>query len=56
MAQGSMTGIGFLGTGVIMKERASIRGLTTAAIGILAGVGLYSALTVVTIDFRFRIV
>jgi len=56
MAQGIMTGIGFLGAGVIMQERASIRGLTTAAsiwitaaIGILAGVGLYSALTVVTI-------
>lgn len=56
MAQGIMTGIGFLGAGVIMKERASIRGLTTAAsiwitaaIGILAGVGLYTVLTVVTI-------
>jgi putative Mg2+ transporter-C (MgtC) family protein len=51
-----MTGIGFLGAGVIMKEGASIRGLTTAAsiwitaaIGILAGVGFYSALTVVTV-------
>lgn len=30
MAQGIMTGIGFLGAGVIMKEGASIRGLTTA--------------------------
>ena len=56
MAQGIMTGIGFLGAGVIMKEGASIRGLTTAAsiwitaaIGILAGVGFYSALVVVTI-------
>lgn len=56
MAQGIMTGIGFLGAGVIMKEGASIRGLTTAAsiwitaaIGILAGVGFYSALTVVTV-------
>lgn len=56
MAQGIMTGIGFLGAGVIMKEGASIRGLTTAAsiwitaaIGILAGVGFYSALMVVTI-------
>ena len=51
-----MTGIGFLGAGVIMKEGASIRGLTTAAsnwitaaLGILAGVGFYSALTVVTV-------
>jgi len=56
MAQGIMTGIGFLGAGVIMKERASIRGLTTAAsiwitaaIGILAGIGFYSALIVATI-------
>lgn len=55
MAQGVMTGIGFLGAGVIMKEGLSVRGLTTAAsiwitaaIGILAGVGLYGALTVAT--------
>ena len=48
MAQGIMTGIGFLGAGVIMKEGVSIRGLTTAAsiwttaaIGILFGVGFY---------------
>lgn len=48
MAQGIMTGIGFLGAGVIVKEGLSVRGLTTAAsiwitaaIGILAGVGLY---------------
>jgi putative Mg2+ transporter-C (MgtC) family protein len=49
MAQGIMTGIGFLGAGVIMKDGLSVRGLTTAAsiwitsaIGILAGIGLYS--------------
>ncbi|MBI4206837.1 MAG: MgtC/SapB family protein [Betaproteobacteria bacterium] len=48
MAQGIMTGIGFLGAGVIMKEGLSVRGLTTAAsiwitaaIGILVGVGFY---------------
>ncbi|HET8801501.1 MAG TPA: MgtC/SapB family protein [Marinobacter sp.] len=48
MAQGIMTGIGFLGAGVIMKDGLSVRGLTTAAsiwitaaIGILAGVGFY---------------
>lgn len=48
MAQGIMTGIGFLGAGVILKAGFSVRGLTTAAsiwitaaIGILAGVGLY---------------
>lgn len=46
MAQGIMTGIGFLGAGVIFKEGLSVRGLTTAAsiwitaaIGILLGVG-----------------
>ena len=50
MAQGVMTGIGFLGAGVILREGLSVRGLTTAAsiwvtaaIGILAGVGFYSA-------------
>jgi putative Mg2+ transporter-C (MgtC) family protein len=48
MAQGIMTGIGFLGAGVIVKEGINVRGLTTAAsiwitagIGVLAGVGLY---------------
>jgi putative Mg2+ transporter-C (MgtC) family protein len=48
MAQGIMTGIGFLGAGVIIKEGLSVRGLTTAAsiwitsaIGILAGIGFY---------------
>jgi len=53
MAQGIMTGIGFLGAGVIMKEGLSICGLTTAAsiwitaaIGILAGVGFYSAVMI----------
>jgi len=49
MAQGIMTGIGFLGAGVIMKVGLSVRGLTTAAsiwttaaIGILVGVGWYA--------------
>ncbi len=48
VAQGIMTGIGFLGAGVIFKEGMTVRGLTTAAsiwitsaIGILMGVGLY---------------
>ena len=31
MAQGIMTGIGFLGAGVIFKEGFTVRGLTTAA-------------------------
>jgi len=50
MAQGIMTGIGFLGAGVIMRAGLNIRGLTTAAsiwitaaIGIVLGMGLYVA-------------
>jgi len=53
MAQGIMTGIGFLGAGVIFKEGLTVRGLTTAAsiwvtaaIGILVGVGFHFAATV----------
>src|SRR5689334_17412209 len=56
MAQGIMTGIGFLGAGVIFKEGLTVRGLTTAAsiwttasIGILMGIGLYSAGALATI-------
>jgi putative Mg2+ transporter-C (MgtC) family protein len=48
--QGIVTGIGFLGAGVIMREGFSISGLTTAAsiwsssaIGVLVGVGFYPA-------------
>ena len=48
LAQGIMTGIGFLGAGTILKEGLSVRGLTTAAsiwitaaIGILVGIGFY---------------
>lgn len=50
MGQGIMTGIGFLGAGVIVKEGLTVRGLTTAAsiwvtaaIGILTGIGFYAA-------------
>ena len=48
MAHGVLTGIGFLCGGVIFREGASVRGLTTAAslwttsaLGILFGVGFY---------------
>lgn len=48
--QGIVTGVGFLGAGVIMREGMSISGLTTAAslwassaIGIMVGVGFYPA-------------
>ena len=50
MAQGIMTGIGFLGAGVIFKEGLTVRGLTTAAsiwvtaaIGVLVGIGFWFA-------------
>lgn len=48
--QGIVTGIGFLGAGVIMREGFTISGLTTAAslwassaIGVLVGLGFYAA-------------
>ena len=54
--QGVVTGVGFLGAGVIMREGLNISGLTTAAsiwsssaIGILVGVGFYSAAILLTI-------
>jgi len=54
--QGIVTGIGFLGAGVIMKEGFNISGLTTAAsiwassaIGILVGVGFYAAAMLLTL-------
>lgn len=50
-----VTGIGFLGAGAIIREKASIHGLTTAAclwvasaIGVACGVGLYAVSAVVT--------
>jgi putative Mg2+ transporter-C (MgtC) family protein len=56
MAQGIMTGIGFLGAGVIFKEGITVRGLTTAAsiwitsaIGILIGIGLWAPSAVATV-------
>ena len=49
IAQGVMTGIGFLGAGVIFKERLSVQGLTTAAsvwitaaLGLLFGAGFWA--------------
>ena len=48
--QGVVTGIGFLGAGVIMREGMNISGLTTAAsiwtssaIGVMVGIGFYAA-------------
>lgn len=56
IAQGIMTGIGFLGAGVIFKEGLTVRGLTTAAsiwmtaaIGILFGVGFFYPAAIATV-------
>jgi putative Mg2+ transporter-C (MgtC) family protein len=50
VVSGVVTGVGFLGAGVIMKDGLSISGLTTAAsiwaasaVGVLLGVGFYAA-------------
>lgn len=54
--QGIVTGIGFLGAGVIMRDGLNISGLTTAAsiwtcsaIGIMVGVGFYAAAMLLTL-------
>jgi putative Mg2+ transporter-C (MgtC) family protein len=54
--QGIVTGIGFLGAGVIMRDGLNISGLTTAAsiwacsvIGILVGVGFYASAILLTL-------
>jgi putative Mg2+ transporter-C (MgtC) family protein len=68
MAQGIMTGIGFLGAGVIFKEGLTVRGLTTAAsiwvtaaIGILVGIGFWfpailGAVSVLLVLAIFRLI
>lgn len=55
LAAGVVTGIGFLGAGTIMRYKASVRGLTTAAslwvvtgIGLAVGTGLYFGALVTT--------
>jgi putative Mg2+ transporter-C (MgtC) family protein len=57
-----LTGIGFLGAGIIVKGDTSVRGLTTAAsiwgsaaIGILVGVGFYTAAIGLTASFLVSI-
>ncbi|MDR3424992.1 MAG: MgtC/SapB family protein [Alphaproteobacteria bacterium] len=54
--QGITTGVGFLGAGVIMRDGLNISGLTTAAsiwtvaaIGVLVGVGFYTAAVVLAV-------
>jgi putative Mg2+ transporter-C (MgtC) family protein len=53
IASGAITGVGFLGAGVIIKTGVTVHGLTTAAclwmvsaIGLALGTGLYTAATV----------
>lgn len=54
--QGIVTGIGFLGAGVIMRDGLNISGLTTAAslwgssaIGVMVGIGFYGAAMLLTL-------
>jgi putative Mg2+ transporter-C (MgtC) family protein len=56
IAAGLVTGIGFIGTGVIMQTRGQIMGLTTAsiiwisaAIGMCVGLGLYDMVIISTL-------
>jgi putative Mg2+ transporter-C (MgtC) family protein len=58
-----VTGIGFLGAGVIIKEGFTVRGLTTAAclwiaaaIGMAAGAGFYSIAVVTTAMALFALI
>ena len=58
-----VVGVGFLGAGAILKEGASIRGLTTAAslwavaaIGLAAGLGSFFAATITTVGLIFSLV
>ncbi len=53
--QGIITGIGFIGAGIIFQAKDRVRGLTTAAeiwslaaIGILVGLGNYTVATLAT--------
>lgn len=58
-----ISGIGFLGAGTIMREGASVRGLTTAAglwvvacIGLAVGAGLYIPAVVTTVLILFVLI
>jgi putative Mg2+ transporter-C (MgtC) family protein len=58
-----ISGIGFLGAGTIMREGASVQGLTTAAglwvvacIGLAVGAGLYVPAIATTILIRFVLI
>ena len=56
IAYGVMTGIGFLGAGVIVHNKGNVRGLTTAAglwgvaaVGLTVGFGMYTLSTLATV-------
>lgn len=56
MAHGILTGIGFLGAGVIFREGSSVHGLTTAAslwiaaaLGVVYGVGMFGLALIGTV-------
>lgn len=62
IAAGVITGIGFLGTGVIIKNGLNIKGLTSAAIvwtssalGLACGIGLYSVCIISLLFFVFTL-
>jgi len=63
VAAGIVTGIGFLGAGMIFKEENKIKGLTTAAevwvmgaIGISVGIGYYFAALATTLIVIFILI
>ena len=63
IASNIVQGVGFLGAGVIMRERGSVVGLTTAAaifaeaaVGMTAGGGLYAASGIATILVLFALI
>ena len=63
IASNIVQGVGFLGAGVIMRERGSVVGLTTAAaifaeaaVGMTAGGGFYAASGIATILVLFALI
>ncbi len=63
VAAGVVTGIGFIGAGAIIRSRASIKGLTTAAslwatagIGLAIGSGFYLGALITTILILFSLI
>ena len=56
IAAGMITGIGFIGAGLIIQSRGEVHGITTAAtiwlvaaVGLAVGIGFYSAAFITTI-------